>query len=400
MKTPLHLGRYDYASFLALMAYAISSMIIPMVLYQLAKDMHFPLQDGGLGLGGALQLGRSIPMVISMLLCGFVAAKIGKAWTIGLSLLCMAAGIMSCSIAPGYVVLFFLIAFAGLGEGVVEGITTPFIQDQHPDEPGRYINFTHGFWSIGIFSVVLVAGWLLLKGVSWRYLVIGAGAFAILPAMIYLLPDRKKQLKEGTKGESFSRVLQHTVKILKTPRFWLFYAAMFLAGGGEYCLTFWTASYICLEFPGSDMLLAGIGTACFAGGMIVGRCGPGFFIKQHQLPALVIVTGIGAALLSLPFPWLTSLPLFFLLLFLSGVATGPFWPSVQSYSVDRMPQLDSTMIYVLLSCAGVPGCGFFTWLMGAAGDLVGIRYSFFLTPLCFIVMTFLIIIERKMKKPV
>lgn len=400
MKTPLRLKRYDYAACLALMAYAISSMVIPMVLYRLADDLRFPLQDGGLGLGGALQLGRSIPMVIAMLLCGFIAAGLGKARTTGIALLCMGAGILSCAIAPGYWILFFLIAFAGLGEGVVEGIVTPFIQDQHPEEPGRYINFTHGFWSVGILTIVLAGGWLLMKDVSWRYLVALAGAFAIIPALLYLLPDRKKQLKEGAKTESFSQVWDHTRTILKMPRFWLFYAAMFLAGGGEYCLTFWTASYICMEFPGSDMLLAGIGTACFAAGMVAGRCGSGFFIKQHQLANLCIFMGIGAAVLTLPFPWIASLPLFFLLLFLSGVATGPFWPSIQSYSVDCMPKLDTTMVFVLLSCAGVPGCGFFTWLMGVAGDIVGIRYSFFLTPLCFIVMAFLLLIDKKMHKQV
>ena len=48
-------------------------------------------------------------------------------------------------------------------------------------------------------------------------------------------------------------------------------------------------------------------------------------------------------------------PLLFLLLFLCGVGSAPFWPSIQSLCVDRLPRLDSTLAFIVLSCAGVPG---------------------------------------------
>ena len=41
------------------------------------------------------------------------------------------------------------------------------------------------------------------------------------------------------------------------------------------------------------------------------------------------------------------------LLFLAGLATAPFWPSVQSYATDRLPAADTTMLLILLSCAGI-----------------------------------------------
>ena len=71
---------------------------------------------------------------------------------------------------------------------------------------------------------------------------------------------------------------------------------------------------------------------------------------------------------------------------MTGVGTAPFWPSIQSYAVDRLPGTDVTMVFVLLSCAGIPGCGIFTWFMGVIGDWWGLRVSFFLAPLCFLVM--------------
>ena len=60
MREPLKFGRYDYGACLSLACYAACSMIIPIVLQPMAKDLGFPLEDGGKGLGGILQLGRSV----------------------------------------------------------------------------------------------------------------------------------------------------------------------------------------------------------------------------------------------------------------------------------------------------------------------------------------------------
>jgi len=53
------------------------------------------------------------------------------------------------------------------------------------------------------------------------------------------------------------------------------------------------------------------------------------------------------------------------------------------------------MLFVLLSCAGVPGCGFFAWLMGYMGGQDGdLSHSFYLVPLCYLVLVVLIAIDR------
>jgi fucose permease len=83
--------------------------------------------------------------------------------------------------------------------------------------------------------------------------------------------------------------------------------------------------------------------------------------------------------------------LFFGLLFLAGVASAPFWPSVQSYCADCLPETDTTMLFILLSCAGIPGCGFFTWLMGYIGNQGGgLGRAFYLVPACYLALAALI----------
>ena len=276
-------GRYDYAAFSCFTGYACCSVVVPVVLIELARSLNFPLTDGGMGAGGALQLGRSIPMVFAMLFCGFAAGRWGKVPTLGVSILIMATGIMLASAAPVYGLLFLAVAIAGLGEGVIEGLATPVVQDLHEhEEPGRYINFAHSFWSIGVVVTVLAAGLLLSWGVSWRLILLLAGVLALVPALLFLLPSRGARHPDKPEKLHWTTVWGHATTLMKQPRFWLFFAAMVLAGGGEFCLTFWVSSFIRIDYAGSPWL-GGLGTAVFAGGMIVGRMVSGFLVSQQRL---------------------------------------------------------------------------------------------------------------------
>ena len=388
----MNFGRFDFAVFTSFITYASGSVVVPIALVALADELGFSLKSGGFSAGGALQLGRSIPMVLAMLVCGFASGRWGKRKTMGWSIILMGIGVGICAVAPVYGILFLGLMIAGIGEGVIEGLATPFVQDLHPAEPGRYLNFTHSFWSVGVLGTVLISGILLSLGISWRLLIGAVSLSAMIPALLMLWPTGEKHKNiEHTEPLHWTVVHGHLVSIIKVPRFWLFFAAMFLAGGGEFCLTFWTASYIQLNFSAAAWA-AGVGTAFFAAGMILGRTGWGYLLHQSHLKQLVVYSAIAGTVITLFFPVLTNLWLFFGLLFLSGIATAPFWPSVQSYCADCMPESDTTMLFILLSCAGVPGCGFFAWLMGVIGNhsTNGLANAFYLVPICYITLAIII----------
>lgn len=384
-------GWFDYAAFIIFAAYASGSVVIPVALVQLSNDLGFSLAEGGLSAGGALHLGRTLPMILAMVLSGFVAGRWGLRRTLGYSVLLMVTGLAICAFAPFYGVLFIALMVAGAGEGVIEGVATPFVERLHKGESGRYINFTHSFWSVGIVVTVLGAGWLLSLGVSWRWITLTVAVMALIPALMLLRPFKNIQIyPEHPEPLHWKIVHDQLMEIVRIPRFWLFFAAMILAGGGEFCLTFWSASYIQLSFT-PEPWAGGVGTACFAGGMVLGRTGWGYFIKQHQLNRLIFFSAIGGTIVTLFFPILSNLWVFFVLLFVSGIATAPFWPSIQSYTTDRFPHVDTTMLFILLSCAGIPGCGFFTWLMGYIGNQTGgLSVAFYIVPACYILIAIII----------
>ena len=114
-------GRYDYASFSSLFTYASASVVVPVALVSLSREMGFSLEEGGFSAGGALAIARSVPIVITMLLSGFLAGKYGKRRTVGYSSLLMGLGMLLCAFAPTYGIIFTATALAGLGEGTIEG---------------------------------------------------------------------------------------------------------------------------------------------------------------------------------------------------------------------------------------------------------------------------------------
>jgi len=327
-------GVFDYAAFMVFFAYASGSVVAPVSLVQLARDLGFTLESGGMAAGGALHLGRTIPMVASMLLCGFAAGRWGKRRTFGFAAILMGAGVGLCALAPTYGILFAALLIAGIGEGTIEGLATPFVRDLHPDEPGRYINFSHAFWSIGIVATVLVSGALLSLGVSWRLLTGAVSALAGVPAVILLWPSREggRKYPEHPEPVHWRTIWSLSARIVKIPRFWLFFAAMFVAGGGEFCLTFWCASYIQLNFAASAWA-GGVGTACFAAGMALGRTGWGYLSEQHHLKPLIVISALAGTAITSLFPALTHLWALLGLLFLAGIATRLSGPA---YKVTRL----------------------------------------------------------------
>ncbi|MCQ2378723.1 MAG: MFS transporter [Victivallaceae bacterium] len=389
MRAKLHFGRYDYAVYVAFIAYAMCSLSIPLVLVEMGKDLHFPLDDGGMTAGGTLHCVRSCAILLALLVCGVLAGRFGKRKMMGLASLLMGCGILLCAAAPAY---FFLLPFlltAGLGEGICEGLATPFVQDLHSDAPERYVNLAHSMWSAGIFLCVMVSGFLLTAQTSWRVVLLVCALLALLASlMFYWKESPTRKYPEAPRQANAAEIRRRTAEICKCPRFWLFCFGMFAGAGAEFCLTFWTASYLLLYFRATPWT-AGFGTAAIALGMFCGRTVFGYFAKPRYLKHLLLACAVAM----LPFTFLlifirpesfsSSAALFGVLwsvLFVCGVGVAPFWPTLQVYGVNELPEYDSTLLYIYFSAMGVPGCGFFTWIMGFLGDRIGLRGAFFMLP--------------------
>jgi fucose permease len=80
-------------------------------------------------------------------------------------------------------------------------------------------------------------------------------------------------------------------------------------------------------------------------------------------------------------------------MFLSGFCIAPYWPTLQVYGAQQLKELDSTMLFIWFSSTGIPGCAFFTWLMGFLGDHIGLEKSLFIVPLSMALYGTLVFLE-------
>ncbi|MBO7740957.1 MAG: hypothetical protein J6S21_00230, partial [Victivallales bacterium] len=207
----------------------------------------------------------------------------------------------------------------------------------------------------------------------------------------FMLPSKTQKISPADHN-SPRLILKSMKDLLSMPRFWLFLAAMFLTGGAEHCLNFWMPTYVQGHFAGSG-IVGSIGPVVFALGMASGRMTAGIFGNPGKLRQLMmggVIIAFCAALASQIAP---SLWWFYALVALMGFSSGPVWPSLLGLSAATINH-DRTIMFILMPCVGIPGCGFFPWLMGTVADLAGLQRSFLLLPLCFLLLLVILAILK------
>lgn len=379
----------DYAAIAAMLVYSASATVTPVCLLKMADELHFSLSASG-GIEGM----RSLLIFFFLFFGGFIAARIGKVKSLTGGLYTLCAGYAVYALAPSYAVILCASFVIGCAAGVLEGLLNPFIQDLHPDDSGRYLNMTNAFWSAGVLLTVLISGELLTHGVRWRLIMAFLSVCACAAAVFFSVVSKHSVHVPVFKSE---QVVRQYIDCVRTKRFWVFAFMMILAGGSEGAFTFWSASYIQVHFAALPRM-GGIGTACFAGGMLTMRFASGLLVTQDKLRRAIFFSAAGGIAVSLAVPFVQHAALFFPLLFLAGMSIACFWPSIQSYAVYKMPYLDSTAVFILLSCAGIPGFGLISLIMGIIGDRAGLQKSFFCVPILLSLLALTVVIERGKKR--
>ena len=88
---------------------------------------------------------------------------------------------------------------------------------------------------------------------------------------------------------------------------------------------------------------------------------------------------------------------FYGLVAFAGLAVACFWPTILAEADDYLP-VNTTILMVLLACAGNIGFGLTPWIMGLIGDSSELRLGFAIIPLLFIILVVLLIAERRLSE--
>ena len=204
-------------------------------------------------------------------------------------------------------------------------------------------------------SGALLFGELLTLGYSWRFLfqiaAVAALGVAILLTVLRFPPTEKDD-------SSYPRLF---VSILFRAGFWLFAIAIALGASIEAALTFWSRTYVETYLSGLPRAGA-IAVVVFAGAMAIGRLLAGYLSNKTSLNNIMISSAILGIVVSFFIPMATTLPTFYALLALAGLATASFWPTILAEADVFLP-VNTTILFILLASAGI------IWLwVNALGD--------------------------------
>lgn len=237
-------------------------------------------------------------------------------------------------------------------------------------------------------SSALLFGELLTRGVSWRVIFQIAAAAALIVAILFtVLRFPPEEIDEGSYPKLF-------VGILTLGAFWIFAIAIALGAAIESAFTFWSRSYVGAYL--SDVPRSGaIAVVIFAAAMAIGRFAAGYLSNKTSLNNIMLGSAILGIVVSAFIPFATSLFGFYGFLALAGLATACFWPTIMA-EADNYLKVNSTILFILLACAGIIGFGLTPWILGMIGDAGGLRSGFVVIPLLFIGLVVVLVIERRL----
>lgn len=375
----------DFGIYGSFMLYSATMVATPMALLPMAQE--FSLRYAG---GGAIEFTRSFLVLAMLLFSGYAAARWGKIRLITLGLLMISLGLFAYGGAQAYWMILLAMSFIGLGGGFVEALINPLVQDLHPQDAPNRLNLANAFFSLGVVVTVLVAGELLTGGLSWRTIFIILGIAGVFLTILFAFSGRNVDLPQSAHSAF------HIGQILKTPRFWLLGAAMFFGGSLESAFTFWSASYLQVYF-GALPRGGGVGTALFALGMAVGRVTTGRLTRVMSMGNIILLSALLGFIVGVTAFFIEGMGIFFLLLFTAGLSVACYWPTIQSYAVQTM-EVDSTLLFIYLSCFGMPGIGLTPVIMGAIADQLGLRAGFLVVPLFTLILIIIIGLDPARKR--
>ena len=315
-------------------------------------------------LGGILsdRLGKKKIVLLSCLVCALGATgwlfspEVGhlvKAILEGWGVEATPYRIAFLSIAMGAFIL-------GAGGGALEGVGAAILTDLHPTSSSFYQNVSQAAYCLGAAIPTFVMGWLLPKGVSWRWFY---GAMAVLGLALGLVCTRLR-LPAGSQGRAAHGNLKSTLRILPSvlaPGIAIFCYVLTETSLAAFCAIHLreilhapeNMSIYCLP-----VLWAGV---CL--GRIICANVPTRLVNEHLIASLMFLV----ALLILPQGWLKAWPFSMVLFGVTGLVCSGIWPFIVSLASSRNLE-DSGAASGIIVSSGSLGCI-------AAPILVGVLFD-------------------------
>ncbi len=356
--------RTKLACYMASITQAINVNLAPLLFVIFRTEFGFTLE----------QIGRIIlinfgTQIVADVVATKYADRIGYRVSVMASLVLSVLGLMLLSVLPRvtggeYIGLVIPVVLYSFGSGLIEVLTSPWVESIPGDEKASMMSLLHSFYCWGQTAVVLITTlliWWLGSGV-WYYLPL---LWAIVPAVDFFVFMKAPMGSVIAEGGTPMRVSE----LLKSGFFWAAMLLMICSGSSELTMSQWSSLFAETGLGVSKLLGDLLGPCLFAIFMGITRAAYGVWGSKIDLHKALIASGAlciicyGATVFA-PNPLISLMGCA-----LCGVSVALMWPGTLSFSAARFPMGGTAMFGILAVCGDIGGA-FGPWLAGVVSDAV------------------------------
>jgi len=388
--TEVGTSRIKLLTYMMFFVFAMTSDAVGVIIPQLIKTY-------GLNLTQASAF-HYVPMIfiaISGLFLGYLADKWGRKTTIVIGLASFSFACFLFSIGSSFYYFLLLLALIGLAVGLFKTGALALIGDISTSnkEHTATMNTVEGFFGVGAIIGPAIVSYLLITGVSWKYLYICAGGLCVLLCLAAMKTDYPK-----TKTQDQDQInLKNSLKIMTDPYAMGFSLAIALYVATEVAIYVWMPTLLA-EYSGSMFWLATYALTIFfvlrAGGRFLGawiltRFNWRYVMFWFSLAVFTCylgtaIFGVDAAVFLLP---------------LSGLFMSMIYPTLNSKGISCFPRAKHGAVAGVILFFTAVSAAIAPLLMGIVSDLFGhVAYGFYLATFFAGLLTILAIFNL-IKKP-
>lgn len=335
--------------------------------------------DLSLTQASAFHYGTMIAIALSGIGLGFLSDRFGRKAIIILGLGLFAACCFAFVIGSSFAHFLVLVTLSGLAIGIFKTAAIGLMGDVSRSnvEHTRTMNMAEGFFAVGAIIGPAIVSYLLNQEVSWIYLYVIAGGFAVTLAVI----AARTPYPPTTSTEQEKTSLSDTLAMLKDPYALGFSLAIALYVVAEAAIYVWMPTYL-LDYDGSVPMLATYALSIFFVCRALGRF-VGAYILHKFAWQTVLMLFSGAVALCYVGAMIFGVNAAAVLLPVSGLFMSVLYPTINSKGIScfRPAQHGAIAGVILFFTAVAAALG--PMVMGILGDMFGqVFYGFVFTAAC------------------
>lgn len=289
---------------------------------------------------GLLFPARSMGGLLGNLIAGIGSDRMGRGQLVWLSALLVAVTMALAAFAQLW--LLFVVAFilVSTTQSALSTGINAMVADANREARGRALNLLHGVYGIGAAVSPLIFGYLLERGLPWRWALGGTGLIWLLYALGVYGFGREEQT-----GPREVKTQKVEWGMLRQGPFLALFVIAFVYNGVAYSLLNWIAIFM-QQSAGFSTFLSISMISVFYVALTVGRFLCAAFAERFGYAIILLVLAFGITftypLVLLPNPWLVVAGVF-----LTGLSLSGLFPMSLAYGARLYPEQTGTFMGTL-----------------------------------------------------